>query len=205
MFDTQAEPSSFAINEERQFAMVEYQETFNQLGGLEPAAGDTLIPVPVDELAALEGDIGDPLPARYREFLGSYGASSFGESVAFQPVQPLPAAISSTGKGGFSHFFGATTPAQDETLSLSWNLATYRDRMPETMIPIASDGGGDLICLVVTGDEVGKVYYWDHNNEWDEDDYLDQDEPVPADIKFQNVHLIAHSFEEFISRLIPDD
>jgi hypothetical protein len=74
--------------------------------------------------------------------------------------------------------------------------------MPDTMIPIADDGGGNQICLGIKGKERGKVYYWDHHNEWDEQDYLeDYGEPMPPEVKFQNVYLIAKSFEDFIQRL----
>ena len=70
------------------------------------------------------------------------------------------------------------------------------------MIPIADDGGGHQICVGIKGKECGKVYYWDHHNEWDEQDYLeDYGEPMPSDVKFQNVYLIAESFEDFIRRL----
>jgi hypothetical protein len=55
--------------------------------------------------------------------------------------------------------------------------------------------------LGIRGPEAGKVYYWDHEREWDEQDYLEQGLPVPPDLKFQNVHLIAGSFEDFIARL----
>jgi len=75
-------------------------------------------------------------------------------------------------------------------------------RMPSTIIPIADDGGGNQICIGIKGGEQGKIYYWDHNNEWDEEDYLlDHGRPMPPEVKFQNVHLIASSFVDFISRL----
>jgi hypothetical protein len=74
--------------------------------------------------------------------------------------------------------------------------------MPHTIIPIASDGGGDQICLGVSGSERGQVYYWDHHNEWDEEDYEeDWGEPMPPEEKFSNLTLVAGSFEEFLSRL----
>ena len=59
--------------------------------------------------------------------------------------------------------------------------------MPESLIPLGDDGRGNQICLGVSGDETGKVFYWDHNNEWDEEDYFaDYGEPMPEEVRFQN-------------------
>jgi SMI1 / KNR4 family (SUKH-1) len=75
--------------------------------------------------------------------------------------------------------------------------------MPETIIPIGDDGIAGQICLGIKGAEAGKVYYWDQQNEpLDEEDYLeDYGEPRPPEAMFQNVHLIAESFEDFLRRL----
>jgi hypothetical protein len=59
------------------------------------------------------------------------------------------------------------------------------------------------VCLGIAGAESGNIYYWDHQDErQDEEGYLaDFGEPKPSDALFQNVHLIAHSFEDFLQRL----
>src|SRR5262249_34028764 len=39
---------------------------------------------------------------------------------------------------------------------------TYRGRIPEHAIPVASDPGGNLLVLSLGGDDRGQVYSWDH-------------------------------------------
>ena len=55
--------------------------------------------------------------------------------------------------------------------------------------------------LGVAADERGRIYYWDHENEWDEEDFIEDGLPVPPNLKFQNLHHIADSFEEFLRNL----
>jgi hypothetical protein len=30
------------------------------------------------------------------------------------------------------------------------------------LIPIAHDPGGNMVCLAVTGEKMGKIFFWDH-------------------------------------------
>jgi len=163
----------------------EIENKFPQLGGIVPYEA-----MSQEELLAIKRDLGISLPDDYRAFLQEYGAAEFGELVQFRPIE---------GEAGpLSHFYGSMTGNQ----SLAKHIKTYTGRMPETMIPIADDGGGNQICLGIKGKEQGKVYYWDHHHEWDEEDYLEEHgKPMPPEVKFQNVHLIAESFEDFIQRL----
>ncbi len=176
----------------------EIESKFRSLGGIVPI-GDVVIRVDEEELSSLETSLGAPLPRDYRLFLSEYGASIFGECVEFQPVHRLPMTISSTGRGPFGCFYGAKSERHQ---SLSKKIGTFQGRMPDNLIPIGHDGGGNQICLGISGNEQDKVYYWDHNHEWDEEDYLeDYGKPMPPEVKFQNVYLIAESFEDFIQRL----
>ncbi len=185
---------------------LEIESLFGALGGLAPV-GETFTPVTEDEVAAIETSLGAPLPRDYRDFLRKYGASSFEAPVQFHLKNPRPLYVNPAEApderreypyGPLSHFFGSAAGKQ----GLAKNIKTYRGRMPDTMIPIADDGGGHKICLGVKGGELGKVFYWDHNNEWDEDDYEeDFGKPMPPDVKFQNVYLIAEAFADFVRRL----
>lgn len=177
------------------------QERFEALGGIVPVVGDRFVPLSGSEIDALEKVLHASLPMFYRRFLETYGATAFGKYVDFSPAQGLPENVSSSGKGHFGFFYGALSQQYDDSFSLEWNIAVYRERMPESIIPIGGDGSGDQICLGISGAQAGKIFYWDHNNEWDEEDYLDDGEPVPPDLKFQNVHLVANSFDDFLLRL----
>jgi hypothetical protein len=63
--------------------------------------------------------------------------------------------------------------------------------MPDELIPIANASCGDKICMSVIGDNYGKVYFWDHEQEAYEGEEPD----------YSNVHLIANSFTDFINSL----
>jgi hypothetical protein len=83
------------------------------------------------------------------------------------------------------------------------NLKNYIDtykleekRLPYQMIPIAHDPGGNLICISCIGQDVGFVYFWDHENE--------VNYKVSDDSNYSNLFLIAESFNEFISNLKED-
>ena len=167
-----------------------------------PLAESEFKPFGLDELAAIEHALNADLPADYREFLLEYGAVTFAEYVDFIPLMPLPDSVADRGVGHFSHFYGAKSAEYDITVSLSWNIATFKGGMPTSVIPIGSDGGGNQICLGIAGSERDQVYLWTPLTEIDEEDYLDQNEtPMPSQLKSQNLHPIAHSFSDFIQRL----
>jgi hypothetical protein len=179
----------------------EIETRFPLLGGI--AAHD---PMTEKELRAIEKNLGEGLPEDFREFSQTYGAASFGELVEFQlmeahPVHAVQGALTPIPqyeKAPFSHFYGSTKGNQ----SLARKIEIYKERMPDKIIPIADDGGGNQICLGIKGKERGKVYYWDHHNDPNEEEYLeDYGKPMPPEVKFQNVYLIAESFEGFIRRL----
>ena len=183
------------------------EEKIEALGGVVPV-GSEFTPLADEELAAVEAECGAPLPLDYREFLQRYGASGFAKLVEFVLLQPDPVHPVESLLGvpipryeiaPFSHFYGARSAGINGLLG---TIAAYRGRIPDTLIPIGDDGGGHQICLGIKGMEQGKVYYWDHENEWDEEDYLeDYGVPMPPEVKFQNVYLAAYSFADFFQRL----
>ncbi|MFS0654928.1 SMI1/KNR4 family protein [Bacillus sp. 179-C3.3 HS] len=64
-------------------------------------------------------------------------------------------------------------------------IKTYKEQLPEKIIPIADADGGDQICLDVSELNQGKVYFWDHELRDGE----------------QDLFLIADTFTEFIEGL----
>jgi hypothetical protein len=183
--------------------MKQIEVIVGKLGSLKPAAGgDKFIPLPDDQVKTLEVTCGAPFPQLYREFITTYGASTFPGIIRFNPIHPLPTTVSLDGKGLFDVFYGAESVAGN-SLSLEKRIRYYAGRIPTNTIPIGDDGGGSQICLGISGDWINRIYYWDLQNEPpDEEDYLeDYGELMPWEIKFQNTHLIAETFEDFLSRL----
>jgi hypothetical protein len=64
-------------------------------------------------------------------------------------------------------YFLAIAPGREDDLG-RW-LGWYEGRLPEGTIPIAYDPFGNLILLGIRGESKGKVLFWDHESELDEE------------------------------------
>ena len=183
----------------------EVEKKFDELGGIKPVRGTEFYPCSDDEIQSLETEKGERLSEPYRTLLAKYGNWSFNDIASF-PYSDVTVMEIKTGSpyelsedATLSYMYGGN---EDYLYSLERSLETYTERMPETLIPVGDDGGGNKICLGVKGQEKGMVFFWDHENEWDEEDYLEEEgEPMPEEFKFQNVYLIANSFEEFLNQI----
>lgn len=180
---------------------MELAALFQRIGGVRPAFGDAFLSLTEDEIANIEREVGHGLPSLYREFLNKYGASRFRTLMLFKPARRLPPTISKAGWDYISSLYGKE-PKGRTMCDLLVRLRYYRGRMPDSIIPVGDNGLGNQICIGVSGEASGKIFYWDRNNEFDEDEYLeDHEPPVPRDLLWQNVHPIADSFEDFLQRL----
>ena len=70
----------------------------------------------------------------------------------------------------------------------------YAERVPCDLMPIACDDFGNIVCLGIRGIRRGKIYFWDHENELDENGDFVQD--------YRNVFLVANSLQEFLDSLM---
>lgn len=131
-------------------------------------------------------EVGHPLPDQYERFFRSYGGQApdgyvyFGFSTSHLVKK----------KGVVDIFFGMIP---GDPYDILWNFRTYRGRIPYEFLPIASDPGGNLICISLQGEYVGSIYFWDHNHE---ENVVGNEEP-----SYSNIYLIASSFEEFVGSL----
>lgn len=74
--------------------------------------------------------------------------------------------------------------------------------MPEGFLPFADDGLGNQLCLCLQPENSQKVYWWDHELEWDAEDYEEETgNTMPAEAKYQNCYLIADTFADFFEKL----
>lgn len=123
------------------------------------------------------------LPAQYRLFLRRYNGG-----------YPDPTDFSfKSGKSGssLSCFFGVKESGE---LSLDDALSTFKDRIPKRMFPVADDQGGNLICISLSGQDAGNIYFWNHELEADATQGFTTETT-------NNLILIADSFDEFIENL----
>jgi hypothetical protein len=177
---------------------------FVTLGGLRPIVSQRgFHPMPETELQRIETEIGCPLPAEYREFLKECGGVAFGKLVSFRGIQPPPSASSSKLEP-FGCFYGTEN---EESHGLLRTMRIYRERIPVTLIPIGENMFGDKICLGIKGGDREKIFFWDHEDERNEQDYTDlygSGKLVPREWLFGNIYLAAETFEDFLNRLEPD-
>ena len=68
----------------------------------------------------------------------------------------------------------------------------YQKRLPDNLIPVGNDSGGNLFCISTYGNDGGKMYFWKHEFEVEDDQ-----EP-----SYSNLFFIADSLENFIENLV---
>jgi len=141
----------------------------------------------IEEVEKIEREIGLIFPMEYKEHLLKYNGGKC------EPNE-------------FSFFENGVL----ETSAIDWFLAIYdgdgdnlleyinilkieEKRIPNSLIPIATDDCGNIICISCEGKDCGSVYFWDHEKEID---YNSED-----DSNWSNLYLISPSFNEFIKNL----
>jgi SMI1 / KNR4 family (SUKH-1) len=177
-------------------------ELLASFGGIEPTNGDQFNPMSDKQVRSIENRLGASFPNMYRQYLTTYGASRPKQLVNVRPAKPLPREITSNGKLPFEMLYGV-----GGNVDLQSRLSSHSRMIPANMISIGSDGTGSMYLLAIKDEEAGKVFYWDGENDpLCEEDYLKEyGKPRPPEAMFQNVHLVAESFEDFLRRLELED
>lgn len=140
------------------------------------------------KVEAIEERVGATLPEGYRRFLTMYGGGMFGEDVYYSDQKQ-------DGPVLFGWFFDP-----EEVLDA---IESFSEVIPESMIPIGEDGGGNLYCLGVKGGDENGVYFHDHGVGWraDAEEHVERGEEVPPDIRYQTVYRISDTFEDFVASM----
>ncbi len=151
---------------------------------------EKLPPAPPDKLAKFETLIGSTLPDDYRYFLINCNGGSIG-GYWYEGTNPNGEEV----EAGVHHIGGF----RDESyFSLPGHLDTYKGRIPAALMWINDDPFGNAICLGIDGKHRGRVYFWDHENEPDDEDWNESVETAG------NITLVANSFTEFVTGLQKD-
>lgn len=118
-----------------------------------------------DEIAEFEKTLPDTLPADYREFLQRTNGG--GISLEIDLCTPVAS-------NGYDEFTGPMSVyGIDGRDSLLKNRNCYAGRIPRELLMIASDCFGNGICIGITGEARGKIYFWDielecgNGDDWD--------------------------------------
>ena len=156
---------------------------------------DTLPPAPDGALTTFESTIGCRLPDDYRQFLIASNGGYIGGSLWF--FGPTP--NGDKADAGVNHIGGFR---EESHFSLLESRDCYQGselRIPRELLWVMDDPFGNAICIGLTGDHRGRMYFWDHECEPDSDDW-----DGSADTA-ENVTLLANSFTDFVSGLKPNN
>ena len=133
-------------------------------------------------VTALERKLDIKLPPDYRRFLMEYNGGD-----------PTPGYFSIPGEipGGsvrvVQNFFGVKK--LENASNLEWAFNTFRNDLPNNIIPVASTGyEDDAVCISTSGADTGKVYFWNSQGAGRLGSY-------------DELHLLADTFQEFLDSL----
>ncbi len=134
-------------------------------------------PASEESIQRLERQIGRPLPSGYRDFLRQHdgGPLDLNDKAA-------------------NEVFGLGDDVPDFA-SMWQKLETYRERVPDWLLPVANDSFGNLFTVSLRPQDEGSVWFWDHEKE------ADEDEPPTED----NIRQVAPDWPTFLNSLQPVD
>ncbi|MFF2484307.1 SMI1/KNR4 family protein [Paenibacillus sp. NPDC058071] len=151
-----------------------------------------------EDLGSIEQRYEISFPEVYKQFLLRYGNFTFEQEIRFRTIEKTPWSQDDNLES-FSSFFVLS----DESNNLEKKIEQYYDRIPTSVLPIADDSAGNLICIGVRGNYQGKIYFWDHENEWVAKVMLKEEVQgiTSIDDYWENLYLVADSFIDFIRSL----
>lgn len=138
---------------------------------------DRFPPTCEEQVAAFEKDLRHGLPAKYREFLIFYNGGRLQKDVF---------TIRGDGEDLANFFYGILG---DGCYDLAGNRSSFASRIPDDMLPIADDPGGNQICISLSLIDPGSIHLWNHELEFTPDGAITR---------------LSDSFDEFIASLRED-
>jgi hypothetical protein len=144
-----------------------------------------------DDISKIEEIIGFTLPTDYVDFLLDYGGF---DSLILCPLKEIYPKDNGEDNHKISVDIFLSAQPNREGRRLISDFHAFRGRMPFNFLPI-SYSGSDIICLCLSGENQGKVYFW----EMDFEEEVNEEEGEEPG--YSNVYLVANSFDEFINSL----
>lgn len=139
-------------------------------------------PISEDDLQAVEARLSISFPSDYRQFLLTYNGGTPERDTFHFKNETGPYTDSCVGRF-YAIYYGEYDNFEKQFLFCKADVL-----LPDNMVAVADDPGGNMICLSVSGPDANSVYFWDH-------------EAIDEDDKRANLHLIADSFAEFLAGL----
>jgi SMI1-KNR4 cell-wall len=110
------------------------------------------VPVPENAVFQFEKIIGHQLPHEYRHFLMVFNGGS-------KPIKENFVVSETQERTMLSDFYSLDHAGRGE---LHAEYIAMREELPSSCLSIGQDIGGNKLCLVVEGVELGKVLFLDH-------------------------------------------
>jgi len=145
-------------------------------------------PIKEEDIQIFERANNIVLPNDYKKFLIKYNGG--------EPVYSLFKLNRELGTIVVNTLYGLNT--QEKYDDIAEQIQTYSNRISNQFIPIGDDPGGNQIVLGISGDFKGKVYFWDHNTELENNEFIENKLP-------ENMYKLADSFDEFMNKLEEDN
>ncbi|MEK6512459.1 SMI1/KNR4 family protein [Myroides odoratimimus] len=185
------------------------EKIFKKLGGLEDVDDGRDTTFSNKDIMRLELLLGIKLPIEYIQYLESYGIKMFSEMVLFKPFNTTLPEYTDMDKGTNynRNFYGSYIMSffglyDDDVYDIFYNLKTYKNRIPPNCLPIALEDSGGLIILDLNQNNYGKIFFWDHENEWDANFYEESTKKeFTVEMSYQNMYLIGENFIDFLQRM----
>ncbi|VUD46301.1 hypothetical protein TDB9533_00796 [Thalassocella blandensis] len=112
---------------------------------------DSYTTLKTSDIEIIEKKLGITLPKDYRKFLLQNNGG-----------KPIPDAVKLEGEyfDYVACFYGIRSSNYSDDLFR--NVREYDGYIPPHYLPIGESPGGDIYCLSLIAEELGAVYYWDH-------------------------------------------
>lgn len=118
---------------------------------------DSLQGLTLEEIMAFEIFINHSLPDEYKAFLQQHNGGRI-QPDHFKYSHPDDDEAGSV----LYRFLGLS---RENYFTVENYLITYEQRVPTDFLPIATDVGGNLLCLSLRDDSYGQIYFWNHEQE----------------------------------------
>lgn len=191
-------------------------ELVQKMGGVCYLHSDTKFqPVLKNDLAKLM-DINNPAFQDYVDYLTYFGGETyFKQNYQLHPIRPTPEYYDTHQEWHIEIEFGGVNIGTffgegenfDESYQISHNQEFFLERIPQYYLPIACDVFGNLILLCTTGENIGKIYFWDGDYDADADEFFeDYGVKMPEEVKFRNMFLIGDNlYDCFLNMTLNDE
>lgn len=136
----------------------------------------------IEKIQNFESKMGYRFPLDYLEFLKNNNGGF--------PQKKVFLINDAQGQDSLSVFFGVDLA--NNYISIDYLYENFGDRFPNGVIPIGEDPGGNYVCINLSDESYGRIYFYDNEIENENDD---------GKLTWDNLYLIAASFTEFLEKL----